>query len=120
MARRFDRDSRHQEASDGDDPPAKRHRTIPPGTTAADLIARHGSVKPLSKPGKQRLCSHWMKDDCLWGDQCRFSHNPEELRAGMPVTEGMNFSNLEAGQVATSMSIPRNQLPHFMTESTRR
>lgn len=125
MARRFDRDPRprapssrpaQQDASD-DDPPMKRVRTIPPGKTAEDLI---GSVRPLSNPGKQRLCSHFQMDDCLWGDQCRFSHDPQELRVGAPATEGMTFSNLEVGQVATSMSIPRNQLSHFMTESTRR
>lgn len=126
MARRFDRDPRPraprsrdepQDASDGDDPPVKRQRTLPPGKTAEDLI---GSVRPLSNPRVQRLCSHFQKDDCLWGDQCRFSHDANELRVGAPVTEGMTFSNLEVGQVATSMSIPRNQIPHFMTENTRR
>merc|ERR1719329_1585141 len=59
-------------------------------------------------------------DDCLWGDKCRFSHDLNELREGFPVTEGMNFSSMEAGQVMTSVSIPRNQLPHIMTESARR
>lgn len=78
-----------------------------------------GKVKPVKKPSMQRLCAHFLKDDCMWGDQCRFSHSVEELREGAPPTEGMNFNNLEASLATRSVAVPRQQLKFLMTEETR-
>jgi len=78
-----------------------------------------GKVNRVRHPEIRRLCAHFLKDDCMWGDQCRFSHSAEELRAGAPVTEGMTFNNLEASVASRSVPVPRKQLKFLMTEETR-
>ena len=84
-----------------------------------ETAALIGVVKELSNPRCARLCTHFLKNDCLWGDQCRFSHDANELRAGAPPTEEMNFSNLDFGQVLRVVQVPKQQLKHFMTPKTR-
>lgn len=95
-------------------PPRRAPRTV------EETAALIGNVREISNPRCQRLCTHFLKNDCLWGDQCRFSHDAKALRAGAPPTEEMNFSNLEVNQVSSLVEIPRGQLRSFMTESTRR
>lgn len=91
----------------------------PPRSQAetAELI---GTVKDIRDPRCARVCLHYLKNDCLWGDKCRFSHDPEELRKGAPTTESMNFANLDANQVSRKVSIPRKMFDFFMTDSTKR
>ena len=95
---------------------SSRRRTPRSFEETAALI---GVVKELSNPRCARLCTHFLKNDCLWGDQCRFSHDASELRAGAPPTEEMNFSNLDFGQVLRIVQVPKQQLKHFMTAKTR-
>lgn len=86
--------------------------------TVAELI---GYVKAIADPGKLRVCEHFLKNDCMWGEKCRFSHNPAELRAGMPATEGINFANLDssANDITRTLSIPKSQLGYFTTDRAR-
>eukprot|EP00913_Durusdinium_trenchii_P032502 g30428.t1 len=98
-------------------PPAARPRRPP--RSFEETAALIGVVKELSNPRCARLCSHFLKNDCLWGDQCRFSHDASELRAGAPPTEEMNFANLEDGQVSRTLPVPKVQVKHFMTLKTR-
>lgn len=93
------------------------------GDTAAaksSLAGRPWVVRPLAHPLRKTLCAHYLKSDCRWGNECRFAHSADELREGAPVTEGMDFSNLEAGRVSRFLSIPSKLVPSFMTEITRR
>lgn len=91
-------------------------RVRPDGKRIADLI---GVVRPVRNPSNRRICEHFLKNDCLWGDQCRFSHDPEELRAGTPATTEMDFSSTDAGRTERTLSIPRTQLKFIMNEGSR-
>lgn len=112
------RSPRAQRGSVDDAGPSVRSSHRKP-RTFEETAALIGVVKDLSNPRCARLCSHFLKNDCLWGDQCRFSHDPNELRAGAPPTEEMNFSNLDFGQVVQIVNVPKQQLKHFMTPKTR-
>ncbi|CAK0808320.1 unnamed protein product, partial [Prorocentrum cordatum] len=116
------------------EPPLKRPRREAgpsPDREAADARIRRrnphnkrneeliGFVRPVSSKQGVRVCVHFLQNDCLWGDKCRFSHNPEELRAGAPETTAMSFSDLEVGLVTRAISVPRAQLRYLTTEGTR-
>lgn len=91
-----------------------------PQRSQAETAELIGSVKEVRKPFSVRVCLHYLKNDCLWGDKCRFSHDPEELRKGAPATEAMTFSNLDASQLSRKVNIPRNMFDFFLTDNTKR
>jgi len=97
-------------------PPPERSR----GKGGREQRQAREFVRHIANPCRQRLCEHFLKNDCLWGDQCRFAHSQDELRAGAPATEGMTFSNLEASLTSRSFTIPPSQLKFLMTEESRR
>lgn len=82
-----------------------------PGT-AAEAALRHPSMK------WKEICSHYLNDDCRWGENCRFSHDVEGRLAGMPITTEIDFTNLDSGVVTEGFKIPRRQM-QLMTELTR-
>lgn len=97
---------------------AKRPRSPEPvvASTAAATLA--GVLRqPFLK--RRVLCSHFLNNDCRWGDDCRFSHDADELRSGAPATTEMDFSNLESGLVTRTFKIPKRQAQDLMTEATR-
>eukprot|EP00434_Breviolum_minutum_P036191 symbB.v1.2.032061.t1/scaffold3798.1/size50166/1 len=116
---------RNRPPSGFDDASATAAGVVPPPVppkpprSFEETAALIGVVKDLSNPRCARICTHWLKNDCLWGEQCRFSHDPKALRAGAPPTEEMNFSNLDFGQTMRTVTVPREQLKHFMKTTTR-
>eukprot|EP00929_Paragymnodinium_shiwhaense_P101776 TRINITY_DN64953_c0_g1_i1.p1 TRINITY_DN64953_c0_g1~~TRINITY_DN64953_c0_g1_i1.p1 ORF type:complete len:325 (+),score=64.92 TRINITY_DN64953_c0_g1_i1:41-1015(+) len=109
---------RNSGGDDGKPPPLYgcdgRPRT---NKAAPELI---GQVRALRDPTKRALCMHFLQNDCLWGDKCRFSHSVDELRQGAPETTRMDFRSLDAGRDFKKFDIPREQVDAFMTDETKR
>merc|ERR1719453_1271600 len=81
-------------------------RDEPSSPTAAGAVPRSGGEYPRGVPKvdiskqlhKTKMCKHFLKGRCRYGQACSYAHNPEELRYRPDLTKTRLCKNYDLGR----------------------